>query len=433
MAKAFTSSASLAQSSPTEEHAFSWIEVTLNLLATMSIFVSMAIITPTLDVLIRQRFAEIGSAAKQFTLFHSLPQLLLVGIVAGFLSDRAGRRYAFIIPCLLTTGLVTAFIPQITNFNSLLALRLLDGATGIVAVGLLLAKMLDLCALHPERKPQLMALYGACIPASYLIGSLLTFALAPAGEGVIFAVAGTTVMLIGLGLLTCTAKGEHLHATHASPLKFFRSFSRAPRLWDALLFGFADKLVIASMVILTSRALAELYDREGSQTAGLVLALNFTGFILFSRLATVAIARTSAITTMFIASFLHGIVLLALPYASFTGYCVLMALAGILTPFQFIACLAILGQRSGTSEYGTNSQLFSFVGSLGMIIGIAVFVSLAEADPSLKLPYLVSGVAQMVVVWVGLIVLGWQRRFNTQNTPNNRKQELRPDHPCSSV
>ncbi|MGF1572372.1 MAG: MFS transporter [Sumerlaeia bacterium] len=397
------------------QHAFSWWEVTLNLLATMSVFISMAIITPTLDVIIRQRFVEMESAVKQFTLFHSLPQLLLVGILAGFFSDKVGRRYVFIIPCLLITGLITLLIPQINDFQLLLGIRLVDGATGIVALGLLLAKLLDLCSLHPERRSLLMALYGSCIPASYLIGNVLTLVLAPYGERLIFAVAGTSVVVVGLGLTVCLRSSEHIIATHASPLHFFRSFKRAPRLWDALLFGFADKLVIASVVILTGRALAELYNREGSQAAGFVLALNFTGFILFSRVATWAIARTSAITTMFISSCLHGIVLLALPYTDYVGYCVLMTIGGVLTPFQFIACLTILGQRSSSSEYGTNSQLFNFFGSLGMIIGFPLFASLANQDTTLKLPYLASGVIQLVVVWIGLIILGWQRYFGVSH------------------
>lgn len=391
------------------QHAFSWREVILNLLCTMSVFISMAIIPPTLDVLVRQRFAEIEGAVQQFTLYHSLPQLLLIGIIAGFFSDRIGRRYALIIPCTILSGVLTACIPHVENFNLLLAVRIVDGAVGIVTLGLVLAKMLDLSALHPDRKGQIMALYGGCIPASYLIGNLMTFALAPYGEALIYAIAGVLVVATGAALCVVAVQNESIRATHGGVVQFFQSFTHAPRIWNALLFGFADKFVIASVVILTGRALADVYQKEGSQTAGLVLSLYFLGFMIFSRLATHCIQRFTPTTTLYIATMIHGFVLFALPHADFNGFCILMAIAGVLTPFEFIACLALLSERSTTSEYGTNAQLFSFVGSLGLIIGIPIFVALAKADPTLKLAYLVSGLSQVLVVWVGLIVMGWQR------------------------
>jgi MFS family permease len=385
--------------------------VLANILCSMAMFTSMAVITPTLEEVVRARFVSEPSAVKLFTMAGSLPQLLFIGVLAGLWSDRLGRRYPLILPCALITGLLSMAIPLVESLPALIALRLVDGATGIVALGLIMAKMLDFSARWPERRATIMAAYGGSIPASYLLGNLLTVALAPQGVEVIYAVGGGSVVLSVLLLVAFSRGGESGIASLLGQQKesFSKSLRTLPRIGEALVFGFADKLVVAATVILTSRAMAELYEREGSRAAGGVLALYFLGFLLLSPATGWAFRTFGLQPTLYLSSLLHGVVLFLMPQFGLGGFAVLMAVGGALTPFQFLGCLAILGQRSESGVTGTHSQVFNYMGSIGMVVGFPLFAVLADADPTLKIAYGTAGTAQVLAVFLAVVGLGFTR------------------------
>lgn len=365
----------------------------------MLVFLSMAIVSSTLDPLVRHRFAAIDSAASTFMSIHSIPQLLLIGILSGFFSDRLRRRYPLILPSLLITGVCTALLPIVDHFPTLLAIRFVDGMTGIIAIGLIMARILDLSSKSNSRGFAL-GFFLFCVPLGYLTAMVLTYFLSTLGLNALFLTVGTIIFFSAFLIVPYLYKSEEISETDLTMKDFFRSFKRVPQLWPALLFGFADKFTFAAIAMLTSLIAADVYGISDPKSVSLALALYFFGCLLFSAVSGFLTQKIGAKKVIIVGSTVYALSLISLPHMNFQWFLVMMFVAGCLTAFQFVPTLDLLGSLSRSSDRGVNTQLFNFAGSLGFIVGFPILHIMTSIDSSYRLAYGVTGGVEILAVLI---------------------------------
>lgn len=336
-----------------------------------SIFISMAIVSPVLDDLVRQPFSLGNSEASWFLKMHSLPQLLLFGLLFGILSDKWARRVPLIVAGLIGTGLTTMAVPWIGSYSVLLWVRFADGLLGLMALGLLMTRAVDLA---PEgQRARVLGLMAAAIPIGYLAGNGLAGVLGGERLGLLFFLGGVCVLVAGALLIVDTRRPESLRAD-AAPIRSLAALRGTLRLWPAYVFGFVDKFTFAGFALLTAPLLADRFGvTDTAAWASAALAGFWIAFMAMSPLAGCWSQRFGPLPLLTAGSAAYGMALFALGTVdSAWAFATLMSVCGVLTALQFTPNLALVGYRAAESERATAMQAFHISGSYGMVAGFAV-------------------------------------------------------------
>ncbi len=353
-------------------------EILLAAFLTSLVFLSMAVITPTADRLVRDAFETDNRGVMWFMISHSAPQFLLLGVVVGILSDKLRRRLPLIGLGLVGTGVATVALPWIGSFPALLAVRFLDGLFGIAALGLLMARVVDLC---PEgARARGMGILMAAIPAGYLAGMGLSALLGDASLPVLFAICGSLLVVGGMFLALRPRVGESLPAAGSKRTPNLRAFARdLPRLWLPLLFGFVDKTTFGAIAMLTSPLVVDQFGRKQVKWASLALVAYWVGFVVFSRASARVSKSSGLVRTVLGGSAAYGLVLIALPNFGYAFFVAAMAAAGVLTALQMVPTMALVGELSLPDRRAANMGAFNLAGSMGMVFGLALAGLLSTA------------------------------------------------------
>ncbi len=337
---------------------------------TTMMFCSMAVITPTLNELVRNKFHLDQRGTSMFMLVHSLPQILLLGLLAGLISDRWGRRVPLALAGCFGTGITTMLLPFPSEYSSLLALRFLDGALGIVGIGMLMTRALDLCS--PQTRSRVMAVFMTSIPAGYLLGSALTLLLGMAGAGinVVYGIAGGGLALAALLLLWEVKRPENVTVREPGARAMIASLRGVPRLWLPIMFGFVDKFSFALLAILPALVLKDRYGLTGFTAAGAVMTAFWIMFAGASGYAGTLTSRIGAWRAIAVSSVGYGLCLsLAVVFDFPWMFLVFIGLAGLFTGLKFVANLVLVGQMVKPDEKATAISAFNLMGSFGLLLG----------------------------------------------------------------
>lgn len=384
-------------------------------LTTAALFLSMAVVSPSLDRLVREPFPGEERGAMWFMIAHSASQLLLLGMLAGMLSDRIGKRIPLIAVGLVGTGIATALLPLIPDFPALLALRFFDGLFGTVAISLLMARVVDLST--DENRARCMAMLMAAIPFGYLAGMVLMALIGDMSLAVSFAVSGGLVVACGLWFLRDWSEPSMPHRARGSAADAVRD---VPKLWMPILFGFVDKMTFAAIAMLTSLAVADIWGRSDVRSSGLAMAGFWIAFIAFVRPAARLAERLGTMTTIAAGSVLYGAALAGLAFGSFAQFAALMALCGALTGLRFVPIMTLVGDLSAPGRRATNMGAFNLAGSVGIIAGFAVAGILSSVAGYAR-TFAVFGAMELVcaaVAGVYLLLVPAARRGGRTRTPD---------------
>ncbi|MDK2973375.1 MAG: transporter, family, tetracycline resistance protein [Candidatus Sumerlaeota bacterium] len=338
----------------------------------MLLFASMALVSPSLDVLVRERFGVGNAVMSGFMGVHSLPQILLLGLAIGMLSDRLGRRLPLIGLGLLGTGITTALLPWITSWPLMLTVRFLDGLLGLMAFGLLLTRVVDLT--DAGTRPRVMAVLMAAIPAGYLTGSALIMQFGLTRLSWVFGGVGAAVALAGAWQLA-EARGEAAatRSEEAARAGLRRTLRSLPRLWLPMLFGFVDKFTFSGFAVLTAPFLADALGVEPLYWTSMALVAFWLAFLVASPLAGRFAGRFGSLRVVTLCSLLYGGLLCLLGTSSTLSFFIgLMGLCGALTAMQYIANATLAGQLVSPADRAAGMEAFHMAGSWGMFVGFGV-------------------------------------------------------------
>ncbi len=357
-------------------------------------------VSPTVDQLVRDSFDTGNKGVMWFMIVHSAPQFLLLGVLVGLLSDVFKRRLPLIALGLVGTGVTTMLLPWIRSYPLLLSVRFLDGLFGIAAIGLLMARVVDLCP--PGGRARGMGVLMASIPAGYLSGMVLSGLLGDTGLHLLFGVCGGALVLGGILLTRRFSMEAPVEASAAPVLDFRATVRELPRMWVPLLFGFVDKVTFAAIAMLTSLVIVDRFGLKEVRWASIALAAYWLGFIAFSRLSAKLTSSIGLVRTVLAGSTAYGIVLIALPNGNYTFFVTLMALAGLLTALQVVPTMALVGELSSPQRRAANMGAFNLAGSMGIMLGFALAGTLTSAA-SYVVAFAVVGALEIVCASVAAV------------------------------
>lgn len=383
----------------------------------------MAIIPPTADEIVRQRFGLENDSVALYYKVHSLPNLLLLGIFVGVLSDRIRRRVPLALAGALGTGLTTIAIPHVPNFEALIALRVLDGITGIAALGMLMTRAIDLSA--GRSRAGTLAIYLVAIPVGYLSGSFFVALLGTEHIATTFAIIGGLLVLASLTLTADLFRPEPVSSRQPTLRQIADSLRAAPRLWFPYFFGFVDKFTFALLTMLSALALSDRYQLSAIVWGGSALGLLWVAYLLASWPAGVLSRRLGAWRTVALGSAGYGISLILLvAFDSPLAFVAAMMTAGAFVALQTIPTYMLLGEFSGEESRGTVMSGFNLFGSYGLFIGFA-FSGIVSSVYGYMAAFATGGLLELLSAAVALTAARWASVPRNAVEPSLEAQQQR--------
>jgi MFS family permease len=369
----------------------------------MVMFASMAVLPTVLDEMVRRPF---GLSNNDTSLFYQAGTLasVVLGLFAGLLSDRLGRRVPLIVVGMGLSGLCTILLPHIPRYEWLLGLRFVDSALGIMAITLLMTRGIDYS--DAGNRSRTMGVLMVAIPAGYIVGPMLVLAIGEGNLGLLFGILGGSQVL---GALVIAREwGRHEHVERLSPTvgEMVQVVANLPRTWLPMIFSMVDKFSFAAIVLLTPLVLAEAsMGSMGTRGVSAVILAYFMAFALASPVAGRLVARWGARGTVIVASLLYGGAFVLMGSAgSLAAMVALMVACGILTAFQFVPNMTLLGELAGARNRATVMAVFNTLGSLALLTGFVVLGRMS--DTSIGAAYRLTGYLEIGCGVVGLVVVG---------------------------
>ena len=362
-------------------------------------FVSFAVITPVLDILIRQPFGLGSGGTARFMAVHGVA-MLICGAGAGLWSDKLGRRVPLIVIGLIGSGVTTALIPHVHHFPTLLLVRFLDGCFGAFSLGLIITRALDLAG--KENRNRTMGVMSIAISAGFIIAPILTGLLAHRSLPILFGLVGALLVLGGLWMIADLPQAESFTAFRGNLRQVVHTFRVRPRLALPIVFAFVDKFTFGTLAHLTALAVKDLHGKE-TIASSLILLGFWVAFAPSCLLASRLCDRFGSLATLLAGSAIYGACLMGLGTFNFTGFFGMMTLAGGFCAIQYVPSMALVGEIADPSQRGISMGVWNTAGSIGIVAGIVVSGKLSST--SYALAYGVTGGLEIVCVLLTLAVI----------------------------
>jgi len=363
-------------------------------------FLSNAIIPPTMDALVRRPFDFTNAESSAFMSIPSIAQLIF-GIVFGLWSDRTGRRIPMLATGLIGGGICFSLLPHVSSWNAMLALRFVEGTFSVMASTLIFARALDL--LGEDNRSRGMAVVTAGLPLGYLCGPILAYHLGDYSLGALYLAGGLPLVLGGFWILGSLRHEGAIKPNESSISEMVDALRRTPGLAVPLLFGFVDKFTFGTLAVLTSFVLKDVYSDGTVATAGVVTSGLWVAFLVGCYPASKIIERVGPWWPLTIGSALYGLAFMGLGHGSIELFTALMAVCGFLSAIMYIPSFVLLGKMVSPGERGTAMAVFNTVGMVGMIVGLVTASHLS--DVSYVRAYTTAGALEILAAAIGLVCM----------------------------
>lgn len=369
---------------------------------------------PVLSALTVERHPHIGDFARHLFMSANMLGALLAAPLAGWCSDRMGRRTPLILAALAVNALALWQIAGDHAYPLLLALRFVEGCAHITALSLLITLGAD-HARH-GRLGGTMGGVGAAISLGVAIG-------APVG-GWLGAHDAQAVPLAGavLSATLCVMAAFVLRDMPALPATARRSPLTAIKNTRALavpwLFAFTDRLTVGFIVSTFSLYLAGVMH-FGPAQIGLTMAIFLLPFSLLTWPAGLLCQRVDSFAMMLAGSALYGIFLIALAGAGNDTLLPLMAAGGIVAALMYAPSLVLTATLAPPGARALALAGFNIAGSAGFALGpllAGAMVGTLRAvgvDPYTP-TFIFFGLCEIVLV---IALLPWWRRWRRTSRP----------------
>jgi len=381
-------------------------------------FASLWVMPAVLTQLVREPFGLDNASTSLFFQIGSLASIL-IGITIGLISDRLGRRVPLIVMALGLGGVCTSLLPHLPRYDLLLGVRFLDSAFGTIAITLLMTRGVDLSTVATRSRS--MAVIMMAIPAGYLLGPVMVLALGHGHLGWLFAALGLLQVIGAVVAARELTRRESITPMAPTLAEIGRVIVGLPRTWLPMLFGMVDKFSFAAIALLTPLFLSS--QQVGIIGVSLILGLFNLAFILTNPLAGRLVAVWGPRPTVVGASILYGIAFILMGSTnSLVIFALLMMACGVLTAFQFVPNMTLVGDLSGVTHRATIMSVFNTLGSVAMLVGFATLGTMS--DTSYAAAYRLTGILEIGCGVIGLTVL---------TIAYARRRQSRPEMPTQPV
>ncbi len=351
---------------------------------------------------------ELGGTIADATLFFSVETFayILFAPLWGIVSDRAGRRKAFIVTGFLMSAAIYAYYGVVDSIDLLLILRFIQGAFTVMGWSLVMAHVMDQPGIGSRGR--WMGLLGASLIFGVALG-------APVGGYVtrwLGARAPLTAAAALFGILTLLALAlPRTRATRegARLSEIAEALRSQPRLLLPYGAHFIDRLAVGLFVVIFPLYL----DSQGAADAavrGRYLSAFLVPFAFLQFFTGRWTERIGPARPLVIGSFLYGILLAVVGVTPLHLLGPVMVGLGVLAAVMFPPAIVLTSQLSDARTRGSAVGGFNLAGSLGFAIG-PILGAWAFTAGGFGFAFALSGAAEVLLglaAWRWL--RGWDRR-----------------------
>lgn len=390
---------------------------------------AQVLLYPGIDTLVDALGAETRLSASMWFLAVEYAAFVAFAVVWGALSDATGRRVPFVVCGALGGAVgyaVLAFVP-VATFETILLLRVFQGATTIGAFSLSITMLMDLPGGHGRN----MGSAGIAIGGGTALGAPVGGQLYEVGPLVpVTAAAGFFILAALLALVVddrapgergASTTGAAKPASSTAPSDAARrstssrlgtgavsaalsGLARRPILLVPYAFGFVDRLTAGFFALVGTLYFREAFALSPGET-GLLLACFFAPFALlqypFGKLSD----RIGRVAPVLAGSTVYGlvVVLVGLAPTVWTAAAAMVGV-GVVGALMAPATMALVTDLADETERGTAMAGFNVFGSLGFLAGVLVGGTVAGLFGYFA-AFVVAGGIELVVVLLSLPTL----------------------------
>lgn len=367
---------------------------------------AQVLLYPGIDDLVAALGAETRLSASMWFLAAEYAAFVAFAVVWGALSDATGRRVPFVVCGALGGAVgyaVLAFVP-VASFESILLLRLFQGATTIGAFSLAITMLMDLPGGHGRN----MGAAGIAIGGGTALGAPVGGQLYELGPLVPVAATAGLFLLVALLALAVDdrAPGERAsrstadntvtdHSATAGDTVADHSaggsretrgarlglgavssalsgLARRPILLVPYAFGFVDRLTAGFFALVGTLYFRETFALSPGET-GLLLACFFAPFALLQYPFGTLSDRIGRVAPVLAGSAVYGLVVILVGVAPTVWTAAgAMVAVGVVGALMAPATMALVTDLVGETERGAAMAGFNVFGSLGFLAGVLV-------------------------------------------------------------
>jgi MFS family permease len=392
---------------------------------------AQVLLYPGIDTLVAALGAETRLGASMWFLAVEYAAFVAFAVVWGALSDATGRRVPFVVCGALGGAVgyaVLAFVP-VASFETILLLRLFQGATTIGAFSLAITMLMDLPGGHGRN----MGSAGIAIGGGTALGAPVGGQLYELGPLVPVALTAGLFLLVALLALLVDdrAPADRAEATEAgdasTPVQepsgaaqpddargvgsarlglgavssALSGLARRPILLVPYAFGFVDRLTAGFFALVGTLYFRETFALSPGET-GLLLACFFAPFALLQYPFGTLSDRIGRVAPVLAGSAVYGlvVVLVGLAPTVWTA-AVAMVGVGVVGALMAPATMALVTDLASESERGAAMAGFNVFGSLGFLAGVLVGGTVAGQFGYFA-AFVVAGGIELLVVLLSL-------------------------------
>ena len=335
------------------------------------VLLAQVLLYPGVDTLVAALGAETALDASMWFLAAEFAAFVAFAGVWGAVSDATGRRVPFIVAGAVAGSALyalLAWLPSVTSvsFETLLAVRALQGGATIAAFSLSMTMLMDLSGGHGRN----MGAAGIAIGSGTALG-------APLG-GQLYGVSPTLPLYAASALLLVVAGlaalvPDRAPASEGGRLRAAVDRLRGtPELSIPYAFGFVDRLTAGFFALVGTLYFRETFSLTPGET-GLMLALFFAPFALLQYPFGVLSDRVGRTAPIVVGSSLYGLAVVGVglaPTIELAGAG--MVLVGVIGALMAPATMALVTDIVEESARGAAMAGFNAAGSVGFLAGILV-------------------------------------------------------------
>ena len=342
-------------------------------LVTLLAIMPVTLVVPALKAFVQDRF-ELDLFATSVFMSINMVGALIAAPLAGLLSDRLGKRRPLILVAFLVDAGLLLSLNLAPNYATLLALRLLEGATHIFSLSLLLAMAAD----HSRRvaSGHVMGAVGACLTLGVAIGAPIGGLLAKR-DLMLPMQLGAGLSILALLATVLLLRDDTEPRRPGSLREALRLITARRSLLVPYAFTFVDRFTVGFFISAFPLYMGNVHGYDPSRT-GILLAFFLLPFALLSYPMGRLAQRGSRALFIGGGSIAYGLMVLTLGAWSAGSLPFLMVILGLCSSVMFVPTLMLAGELTDPATKATAMGGFNAAGSLGFLVGPLVAGGVAQ-------------------------------------------------------
>ena len=347
----------------------------------------------------------VGITELEYSLFDTTLYLsyLIFGIATGLMSDRWGKRRAFVL--VGTTGSIIFYWLMTTtlSYPTLLLFRFIQGAFTVMVWQSFMTLAIDFSDKHNRGRN--MGIFGAFLALGMGLGPAIGGIIASFGVFMpYYAAVGFNVVVLVIALVSL--RDPTMTKTRPTLGQSFMLARKNPELVVPGIFNLFDRLHIGFILTALPFFLSVSLGLDES-LRGMSLAIFAMPFIILQYPMGKLSDKHGRFRQLVIGSIGYGVVLSVVGIVGVFGFSLLLVMLAILGVFAGITSppsMALVGDIVGKEDSAMGMGFFNFLGNMGITIGPIIFGVLMPII-GISGAFVVVGILELITLVVNIVLV----------------------------